>query len=305
MLEDLSDHVISILHPSNCFIVYNELNKLQLLPPESIRKMTMECTKVIIESDSFADLVEEGTLICLLNMDKIKLDEIVILRQVSKWIDKEVVRRDMHPTKENKRRTFKQFKSLIRFTDLSIGDLANFDQLENLLSDVELNSLMFHLLNRAKPLSIPFETWRRSSLSYASAPLSGDRRFVLNYGEVTLETLFPLFVRSIATLFPEDVPNLTLSLRDGESGSDLKQNISPVIVDGKWCFFIEPPLQLMNSDFQLLLVFQGQNYAGLQSINLASRSEWLTNAAGENVFRANVFRSESYHCLEKVYYNRL
>ena len=130
-----------------------------------MRRWIIENIKKVFESEHFKQISQE-MLISLLSLEKLSIDEIDLFKAVSKWIDCEAQRRGLPVNRKNRRLVFKPIKGYILFRALTPKEVANCEEIVELLSEKELLSLFLHLLNKEKPLAIELKTSRVAETSF-------------------------------------------------------------------------------------------------------------------------------------------
>ena len=124
-------------------------------------------SKEAIESEHFRRIDQE-TLISLLSLEKLSIDEIDLFRAVSKWIDCEVQRRGLSVNRENRRLVFEPIKGYVLFTYLSPQQIANCKEIVELFTEEELLPLLLHLLNKTDyPVKIQPKTPRKARTNHS------------------------------------------------------------------------------------------------------------------------------------------
>ena len=204
--------------------------------------MIIENSQKTLESEHFTQIDQE-TLISLLSLDRLSVDEIDLLVAVSKWIDCEVQRQGLPVNGENRRQVFQPIKSYILFTALTPENIANYEEIDELLTFEERGSLVLHLLNKRNPLVIELKTPRRTSVCsvfVVDALYVGD----LDYSETTgLLVNRRVSIRKIYTTHSGSAQHLCLQIQDSNR-EDLTSNIEKSVQDGRLCFSFNPPFDL-------------------------------------------------------------
>ena len=113
--------------------------------------------------------ISQDTLIDILQMKHLNIDEVDLLIACSKWVDAEVDHKLLEPTIENKQKVFAPLKCLINFTGLNLDKIRKDNlKLDNLLSYDEIGYLFLHLMDKTFPLSIDNQVKRKKLQLYSA-----------------------------------------------------------------------------------------------------------------------------------------
>ena len=164
--EGLIEHIDSILDPSNCLMIYDQLLKL----PEGVEETIKQQVERYVQSkaksafdNEYLPNISQKTLINLLSLEWLNLSEIEVLKGCASWIKAETLRNGWAPDSEDKKEICESFKNLILFEKLTIKDLDGLQDLRWFLTADEVSYLFLHLANKANyPLQIKPETPRRT-----------------------------------------------------------------------------------------------------------------------------------------------
>lgn len=297
------------LNESNCFIIYDQLVKLQrdcFSSLEKARKLIQLNSKLAFDSDYFTEIGEE-TLVDLLKMKYLTVSEIDILLSVSDWIDAQVQRGNL-PSTESKQTLFEPFKNLIRFDNLSAEEISkNANVLKSILTAEELNSLLLHLIDRTNhPLIINYQS-ARSKESFAefggiaSYNYNGNRFYFVTYLNVKqklsitfIDTLLPRAITSWHANGTKPGPKLKIY----EDIRTLDANMKDTLVDGNWSFRFNPPLQLNpGSEYSFSITFKHFDFGPNSPL---SKKFEPTFSYDHQPFTLKPYDKFHFHCFKKI-----
>ena len=142
------DYVKSKLNAASSCLIYDQLVKIgdrEEIPLAEVRTVAIEQTQETFESEHFKHIDQE-TLINLLSLDQLSIDEFDLLEPISKWVDCEVQRQGLPINDENRRKVFKPIKGHILFNALKLEKAAKCKEIAELLTVEEIGSLILHLL---------------------------------------------------------------------------------------------------------------------------------------------------------------
>ena len=221
--------------------------------------MIVEETRKKLQSDhSTFTQIDQETLISLLSLDELNIDEIDLLAAVSKWIDSEVQRQGLPVSSTSRRKVFEPIKGHILFSALTPEKIANCEEIVDLFTLEEIGQLFLSLLNKAYPLAVELKTPRRDRTGFSSVFVG--RNFVTGrqrsfLGELHLSVNQRVNVHTIYLTLSEAVPNLRLKIRDS---TDLDLEIEGLVKLGRWCFSFSPPVDLKpDTKYTLVITFDG------------------------------------------------
>ena len=244
---------------SSC-LIYDQLIKIgerEAIPFASVRTMIIEHSQKTLESEHFTQIDQE-TLISLLSLDQLSVDEINLLVAVSKWIDCEVQRQGLPVNRENRRRVFEPIKGYILFTTLMPKKIASCKEIIELLTFEERGSLVLHQLDEENNLSmIKLQTARRAD-SGVYRVLVDDTRHMHTcvYREKRgLTVSRRVSIRKIFTTYSERARHLSLKVLDAK-GVDSGLKIESLVQDGRLCFSFTP-LFVMEPNSEYAFDFTG------------------------------------------------
>ena len=163
--EAFLEYIKRKLTARNSCPIYGQLMKIG--DPEEIslahvRKVIIESSKEAFESEHFMRIGEK-TLISLLSLDKLNIDESDLFAAVSKWMNCGLQREGLPVNDESRRKLFEKIKPYIRFSDLKPDKIASCKEIVRLFTAEELAPLLLHLLDKANPLMIEPITTRKSA----------------------------------------------------------------------------------------------------------------------------------------------
>lgn len=168
MSDTMFSFIKNVLNLSNCFIIYNQLMKF----PTGYACVPLDEVKTIIRYNSasaFMDKhfvnISQETLVDLLSMDVLNIEEIDVLRSCEKWVAEEIKQLNLEPNATNKQMVFKPIKNLIKFSKIPFDQLRNFNPIKDLLSSEELSSLFLDVSKFTVECNTARKTLRRASCS--------------------------------------------------------------------------------------------------------------------------------------------
>lgn len=257
------------LNSRTCMIIYDQLKKLNIEPKfnDKIKKMISLNSYMAFKSSSFVE-IDENTLIDVLNFKKLNIYEHDILKECARWINHKC---SPNETLQNKNERFKKIKNFIRFSDLTIENLKNCNNLNHLLTLEEIGSLFLHLVDKSNPFLIncqtkrePIEILNVSSIKNFRCIFSVRDRMEIT-GNLTVNLNVSIF--TIQTYFKAEVTNLSffklhcpLSEVEILCEKKLYDNIEP-----KWSFIFNnifelEPNRTFKFSIKFNLPFTNQNY---------------------------------------------
>ena len=237
--EAFSGYIESQLSAKNSCLIYQQLAKIG--DPEAlakVRAIIMENSKEAFESEHFTQIDQE-TLISLLSFDDLRIAEFDLFVTVSKWVDCELQRQDVPVDCENRRRVFEPIKGYIVFAAFSPEQIANSEEIAQLLTNEERGLLILHRLSEDSQLAIELKTSRKARSALASVDHSRTMYFSVNR-RISITLLGTIY--SEAT-YPESAAKLSLQIRD-PMGLIVALKEESVLEDGYWSFSFEPPFSV-------------------------------------------------------------
>ena len=242
--EAFFEYIKRKLNAENSCLIYEQLMKIG--DPEEIslahvRMMIIESRKQAFESECFTRIDQE-TLISLLSLDKLSIDEFDLFTAVSKWVDCEVQRQGLPVNDENRRRAFEPIKGYIVFSALTLNQIAKRKEVAELLTDEERGSLLLHQLNKEYPLKIELKTTRRAAAGAYRAFITNESGSVeYSYSRTVYFSINrSIQIGTFDTVYSGSAANLSLTILDSD-GVDLGLKTESSLKDGKWAFSFEPP----------------------------------------------------------------
>ena len=263
--EALFDYVKAKLNAETSCLIYDQLMKIgerEEISLADVRTMIIENSKATIESEHFTKIDQE-TLIGLLSLDELTVDEDELLAAVSKWVDCEVQRQGLPADSENLRKVFEPIKGYIVFTALTPEKIANCKKIAKILTWEEVGSLFLHLLNKENPWTIELKSPRNAGSSlnrytvFVSDLFDPEARYRY-LREVHLRVSRRVRILTIYSTYSEKVLGASLQILDS-NGVDLGSKIERLAKDGKLCFSVNPPLDVQpNCSYTLKVTGDGQ-----------------------------------------------
>ena len=161
--KDFFEYIKRKLTAENSCLIYDQLIKIggpMEISLALVGAVIMENSKQAFESEYFKQ-IEQETLIRLLSLDELSIDEFHLFKAVLKWVDCELQRQGLPKNGENRRRVFEPIKGYIRFTALKSEQIANCGDIIELLTEEERGSVLLHRLNSDSRLVIKPKTARK------------------------------------------------------------------------------------------------------------------------------------------------
>lgn len=320
-LTDLSEYVKTTLDASNCCLVYDQLLKLpneNVLKLNYVKRMIQLHAKKAFKSESFTK-IHLKTLVSILELHHLNIDEIDILKTCLRWTEIECARRGMVAISENTREIFEPIKHLINFQSLRVEQLHNIE-FKRLLSDDEITSL----LNKSKERKIECRPFREPWKLYAVQD-SGESYFSLYkvahscapwldtcprgmYGNseqlskisFRLKVNHPVWIESIYTHLPTNIKRLRLSIYENDEKVDLETTLDGPKTTRRWNFRFEKCLQIEpNQDYKLKFEFQKFTFDD-SSYKLSKKTELRLNDDMDDMRTKFEVDLRKYHCIHKI-----
>ena len=243
--EALSDYINDKLNVQSSILIYEQLSKIgkEVIPLANVRSIIQINSKAAFESEYFLQIGQE-TLIGLLSLDEVNVEEIELLMAVSKWIDSETQRQGLVVNSENRRKVFEPIKSYILFTAMTPEQIANCKEILELLTVEEIGSVLLHQLNKNIPLLLKLKTSRIAGTGALS--VFSDLKSTPGYSytrSVGLKANRRVGIRTIYCSYSPAPADLSLEIRDS-AGVLLDLKIERSAKDDRWSFSFHPPLDL-------------------------------------------------------------
>ncbi|KAG4071509.1 hypothetical protein HA402_011663 [Bradysia odoriphaga] len=308
MNDAMFSFIKDVLNASNCCIIYDQLMKFPsecvCVPVDQVRTMIRHNSRVTFKNEYFVNISQE-TLVDLLNMDVLSIDEIDVLRSCAKWVDEEIRRLNLESNAATKQKIFKPLKNLIGFSKITLDQLEHFSPIKDLLSSDELNSLFLHHLNISQ-FVIEYNAARKT-LTLKSATCDKNLRHTYETYEDDYSEFRPvfnssgeIFIAQIYTFLYKDIQDLEFSIHDNVSGQKVELNYEKLPdVDGCWYFrFIDFVKIDAAKDYQFTFKFR---YTAISDNELScDTTVKIRNASCLKCYLSSLSDSNGYHCLKKI-----
>ena len=262
------EYIRRSLSPANICVIYDQLVKIEMEEELMARARTVviERSKEVFGSEHFTQIGQE-TLISLLSLEELNIDEFDLFKAVAKWVYCEVQRQDLPVNRENRRRVFEPIKGYILFKALTPEQVARCQEIDELLQLHEIGSLLLHLQNPAYPYSLEPRTARRAgrcitrNVSVRSATLLPSTGSVYSR-EMHLIVNRSVYLKTIHTTYSSrNAANLTLAIFEGFMyQAAFVRRVQGSLVNGRCCFVFDPPFclePLYHRGYKLLIVGPG------------------------------------------------
>lgn len=288
------------MNNANCCLIYDQLIQIPTETSflDSIEMMIMKNTKIAFASDQFVK-INRNTLIKILKLKYLEIDEIEIMKACLRWINEELKRENCDSTLNKQRALFQPIKGLIRFTDLTIDELMKFHEIECLLTDEEVGSLFMHLSNKSRPFKIQYEFAGRNSRTFKLFSKCDMLASLLpNPIVMLLNVSQKLLIHSIHTSLKPETYSLTFSAKENNKVMDLVYSMS--ICQKKWRIDFGEPMRVLpgSATYEITLKFKT---SGLEYSLLSNRSKLEFGNNQQSVIFDLIF--DSYHCIEQIEFN--
>ena len=242
--EVFFEYIKGKLTARNSCLIYDQLMKIgerEEISLADVRTVIIGSSKEAFESGFFTRIDQE-TLINLLSLDKLSIDEFGLFVAVLKWVDCEVRRQGLPLNGQNRRRVFEPIKGYIVFTALSLEKIAKCEEIAQLLTDEESGSLLLHLLNRDRPLKFELKTTRKAAAgAYRAFIISESGSVECSYSRTMyISANRSVKIRTIRTVYSGSAAKPSLTIRDSD-GVDLGLKPESSLQEDNWLFSFEPP----------------------------------------------------------------
>ena len=252
------DYVKGKLDAESSCLIYDQLVKIgerEEIRLADVRTAMIKNSRETIESEHFKEIDQE-TLISLLSLDQLNIDEADLLAAVSEWVDCEVKRQGLPVNRENRRKVFQPIKSYVLFTALKPEKAAICKMIADLLTLEEAGSLVLHLLNKDKPLMIKLKTSRSAGAGthsvFVSGSFSADGYYASRPVDLTVNQR--VSIRAIHLTYCPSVDDLSFEVYDYSTDAYLSLKTESSVKDGKLCLSFSPPLDAQaNCPYQLIV----------------------------------------------------
>ena len=240
---------------SSC-LIYDQLVKIgdrDEIRLADVRTAMIKNSRETIESEHFTKIDQE-TLISLLSLDQLNIDEADLLAAVSKWADCEVQRQGLPVNRENRRKVFQPIKGYVLFNALKPEKVAKCKVIADLLTLEEAGSLVLHLLNKNKPLMIKLKTSRSAGAGtnsvFVKDLFSASGYYASRSVDLTVDRR--VSIRTVYLTYSQNATNLSFQAYDSSNYRNLNLTAKRSVKDGKLCLSFSPPLDAQaNCRYQL------------------------------------------------------
>ncbi|KAG4078576.1 hypothetical protein HA402_002690 [Bradysia odoriphaga] len=314
MNDKLFSFVNDVLNSSNCCIIYDQLMKLPAesvcVPVDHVKELIRYNSASALKNEQFMNVSLE-TVLDILNMDTLTVDEIDVLASCADWVAAEIKRQNLEPNAANMQETFKPIKNFIRFSMITIDQLKNFKPIMYLLSSDELNSLFAHYLDLSI-LTFGCSTARtRPALQSATCGKSQPGNFnynrstFLSFDTPEFITIFKassdIFITNVYTFLSTVVQDVKLSISDNVSELELELNCEKLSTpeDNCWYFrFIDFVKIDATKEYKFLIKFD----TNMLTSNSLSRNTAMIvqQPSALQIILSGFTHTNGYHCLKKI-----
>ena len=241
------DYVKSKLDVKSSCLIYDQLAKIgerEEIRLAEVRTMVIENIRETIRSEDFTQIDQE-TLISLLSLDQLSIDEVDLLTAVWKWVGCEVQRQGLPVNRPNRRWVFKPIKHYVLFTALEPETAAYCKVIADLLTLEEAGSLLLHL-NQGEPFVIEQKTSRSVGSGGHSVFVSDLFSAEGESGSRTVELTVNrrVSIRAIHLTYSRSAANLGFQVLNNLTDEFLNLNVKRSVKDGMLCLSLSPPLEL-------------------------------------------------------------
>lgn len=130
------------LDVSNCVLVYDQLLKFPHQTPllQQAAELIQKHSKKAFKCACLAR-IDKATLISMLSLPKLSMEEIEILKFCSDWVDVQLKQNGLFASKENRLQIFEPIRYFIRFNEIPRSAIAKFAEIESLLPADDIKQL--------------------------------------------------------------------------------------------------------------------------------------------------------------------
>ena len=256
------DYVKSKLNAESSCLIYDQLMKIgerPEIPLAEVRTEIIENSWATFESEFFKHIDQE-TLISLLSLNQLSIDEFDLLAAVSKWVRSEVQRQRLPVNQENRRKVFEPIKGYILFSALDPEKVANCKEIAELLTSEEIGLLLLHLMNKSKPLKIKQKTRRSAGANAQTVSVSVSNPIHRAEQPISREVYLTATRRvrllAIHSTYSKATTNLTLLVQNAKTGVYLDLKTKRTAIGGRWSFQFSLPLDVKSGD-EFMFKIQG------------------------------------------------
>lgn len=302
MNDAMFSFIKHILNPSNCCIIYDQLMKFPTdyvcVPLDQVETI-IRCNSASAFKNKHFVKISQDTLLNLLSMDALSIDEIDVLTSCAKWVDEEIKRLNLESNTTNKQTVFEPIKNLIRFSKITFDQLKSCNPIKDLLSRDELCSLFLHLLNVSK-FTIECNTARKKvelkSASCKNYQLDSYSRYFSELSSI-FKASDSIIIKNVYTFLPTHVQDLEFSINDMVNGlKNVELNYEKLHSKSGNCWyfrFIDAVKIDATKDYKFVFKFKN---AAIYSV-LSLDTEMIVN---DSSLECKLSSTDGYHCLKKI-----
>ncbi|XP_037047780.1 BTB/POZ domain-containing protein 3-like [Bradysia coprophila] len=305
MNDTILSFIKNALNTSNCCIIYDQLMQFPsdyvCVPLDQVKTLIRYNSVLAFKNRHFVD-ISEATLVDLLSMDALTINEIDVLKSCALWVAEETERQNSQSNVTNKRKVFEPIKNLIRFSKITFDQLRKFNPIKDLLSNDELSSLLLYLLNITN-FTIECHTAREKlELKSAFCKKHSAKDYYpskqcLSELSVVFKSRGSIFVTHVYTFLPKSVEDLEFSIMLNEL--NVKLNYEKLLSedDNCWYFrFIDFVEINMTKTYTFVFNFE------ITWIPFSSLSRDIAMFVDGTLLKCNLSRltNNSHHCLKKI-----
>ena len=299
--DNLIERIKNELNESNCCLIYDQLVKL----PKEEKALNRVRNLIEINSEAafnneFFTQITLDTLIDILEMKCLLIDEIDVLVACSKWVDAKVKRQKLDATIKNKQKIFAPLKSLIKFKEIKFDEIIQIGtNLRNLLCDKDITSLFLHLVDETLQLEIECKTLRTKPKIYSvSISVEGISGNIGNFCKFELDLTVNQSVvwTSIQTSFRDINRKLELNVYENKNEM-LNLKHENILINDEWCFKFKNGLRLdVLNEYKLSFISnQSGNFEDFCK-NFKFKLE-----EDDKIFEFELSsKGHSFHCIKKI-----
>ena len=308
MIDDLTKCINRSLNKLNCFVIYRELFRIPIenvTALNQVRKWIQINIKTAMNSKSFSGIESQETLLNLLSFENLNSKEIDILEACSRWVDEEIVYRELVANSENKRKIFDPIKKHIRFADITLEELKQFDKIQDLLSLDEIGSLFLSTIDKSQKMIIDCQTPRVKPVlhhvtgpDYSTTDISDGK--VFSEFIVSLNVDRHLLVEDIYLSLINSIKESQLSIYENKVELSLKSTLLKTS-SGEWYFrFKDTFCMKPANDYKFIFKFTKITF--LRGFEMLNRNTVLELKDGDQSIVNFKLNFERCHCIKKIHF---